>query len=189
MAQPLEATVLGLNVCSVPSLVAPGCSHRRPPAPTGPSHGNRCHREAPCLTIQPVTPGRLSSLTTPDPDVSRRQPSRSWEEWDFLHGPPGPATPPTQLPWATGTGQGQVAQEPHDPSQGRVWPPPTERQGWTDPTSSRTRPGFEWLAWMPSDGRKPAGRWDPAPGTPSTPRACRSCVLTGHCLRHQAGPP
>lgn len=28
---------------------ASSCGHRRPPAPTHPSHGNRCHHDAPRL--------------------------------------------------------------------------------------------------------------------------------------------
>lgn len=46
MAKPLEAAVLGPNTCQ-PS--ASGCGHRRPPAPTHLSHGNRCHHDAPHL--------------------------------------------------------------------------------------------------------------------------------------------
>lgn len=79
-----------------------------------------------------TTMPHVSSTCCSDPAVSGHRPSRSWEGrggQGFLHRPWSSAHPAAV---SLGTSSNRWLQNPHDLTWGRVWPPPTQQQGWTD---------------------------------------------------------
>lgn len=119
MPKPLEAAVLGLNTCPAEHLQAVVTGDAQP-LPT------------PLMGTGATTTPHVSSTCYSDPSVSGRLPSRSWEGrggQGFLHRPCSSARPAAV---SLGTSSNRWLQNPHDLTWGRVWPPPTEQQGWTD---------------------------------------------------------
>lgn len=143
----------------LPSLVPPGCGHRRPPAPTHPLMG----------TGAATTP-HVSTCYS-HPAISGHWPSRSWEgrgAQGFLHRPCSSARPAAM---SLGCGSRAPTTSP-----GAVFGHLLQgnRAGQTS-TASHTWPCLEWPVCVPSNAREPAG--GQVGLSPSVPQ-----VLTGHSL-------